>query len=110
MAVLNFAAHTIDYLHVTDGFEDDNGDYVQGSEEWVENYCKCDIVPAGKANVITIPDGSAKNYSYTIYNLPRACRDFEYGDKIRVKLFGNEVKEFVVLGFHRYQLQCKIWV
>lgn len=65
---------------------------------------------AGKANVITIPDGSAKNYSYTIYNLPRACRDFEYGDKIRVKLFGNEVKEFVVLGFHRYQLQCKIWV
>ena len=97
MAVLDFAAHTLDYLHVTDGYEDDNGDYVQGSEEWVENYCKCDIVPAGKANVITIPDGSAKNYSYTIY-------------KIRVKLFGNEVKEFVVLGFHRYQLQCKIWV
>ena len=53
MAVLDFAAHTIDYLHVTDGYEDDNGDYVQGSEEWVENYCKCDIVPAGKANVIT---------------------------------------------------------
>ena len=74
MAVLDFAAHTLDYLHVTDGYEDDNGDYVQGSEEWVENYCKCDIVPAGKANVITIPDGSAKNYSYTIYNLPRACR------------------------------------
>lgn len=110
MALLDFAAHTLDYLHVTDGYEDDNGDYVEGSEEWVENYCKCDIVPAGKANVITIPDGSAKNYSYTIYNLPRACRDFEYGDKIRVKLFGNEVKEFVVLGFHRYQLQCKIWV
>ena len=69
MAVLDFDAHTLDYLHVTDGYEDDNGDYVQGSEEWVENYCKCDIVPAGKANVITIPDGSAKNYSYTIYNL-----------------------------------------
>jgi hypothetical protein len=27
-----------------------------------------------------------------------------------VKLYGNEVKEFTVLGFHRYQLQCKIWV
>ena len=55
MAVLDFAAHTLDYLHVTDGYEDDNGDYVQGSEEWVENYCKCDIVPAGKANVSLSP-------------------------------------------------------
>ena len=52
MAVLDFAAHTLDYLHVTDGYEDDNGDYVQGSEEWVENYCKCDIVPEiGRAHV-----------------------------------------------------------
>ena len=25
MAVLDFAAHTLDYLHVTDGYEDDNG-------------------------------------------------------------------------------------
>ena len=48
------------------------------------------------------------NTSYTIYNLPRACRDFEYGDKIRVKLFGNEVKEFVVLGFVRAALDSPV--
>lgn len=110
MAVLDFAAHTLDYLLVSDGYENEKGDNVQGSEEWVENYCKCDVVPAGKADVITIPDGSVKSYSYTIYNLPRTCREFEYGDKIRIKLFGKDEREFTVLGFHRYQLQCKIWV
>lgn len=110
MAVLNFSAHTLDYKEITGGYENDNGDWVQGSEKWIEKYCKCDIVPAGKANVITIPDGSIQYYSYTIYNLPRTCKDFEYGDIIRVKLFGKEFREFKVLGFHRYQLQCKIWV
>ena len=110
MAVLDLAAHTLDYLHIIDGHEDKNGDYVQGPEEWVEDYCKCEIAPPGKATVITIPDGSVKNYSYTIYNLPRTCRDFEYGDKIRVKFFRNNSKEFIVLGFQRYQLQCKICV
>ena len=110
MAVLDFSAHAVDYKEIVDGHENDNGDWVQGSEKWIENYCKCDIVPAGKANVITIPDGSTQNYSYTIYNLPRTCKEFEYGDTIRIKLFGKVLREFKVLGFHRYQLQCKIWV
>ena len=110
MAVLDFVAHTLDYMHVTEGYEDENGDWHKGTKEWVENYCKCDIVPAGKANIITIPDGTTQNYSYAIYNLPRTCRKFEYGDTIRIKLYGQEEREFKVLGFHRYQLQCKIWV
>lgn len=109
MAVLDLALHALSYKEVSSGYNDDNGDWVEGTERWVEDYCKCDIVPAGKANVITIPDGSTQNYSYTICNLPRTCRDFHYGDTIRLSLFGNE-RDFVVLGFHRYQLQCKIWV
>lgn len=110
MGVLNFAAHTLDYKIVAPGCDDKNGDWHKGEEKWVENYCKCDIVPAGKANVITIPDGTTQNYSYTIYNLPKACRKFEYGDTIRIKLYGQDSMEFKVLGFHRYQLQCKVWV
>ncbi len=110
MAVLNLAAHTLDYKDVRNGYEDENGDWHQGNEEWVENYCRCDIVPAGKANVITIPDGSIHSYSHVIYNLPKTCRKFEYGDIIRIKFYGLEEREFKVLGFHRYQLQCKIWV
>lgn len=110
MGVLNFAAHTLDYKIVKQGYEDEKGDWHKGDEKWVEDYCRCDIVPAGKANVITIPDGTTQNYSYTIYNLPRTCRKFEYGDTIRIKLYGQDSMEFKVLGFHRYQLQCKVWV
>lgn len=110
MALLDFAAHTLSYKEVEAGHEDENGDWVQGSERWVQDYCKCDIVPAGKANVITIPDGSAQTYSYSIYNLPKTCRKFEYGDTIKIKLYGQEEKVFKVLGFHRYQLQCKMWI
>lgn len=110
MAVLNFAAHVLDYKEETQGYEDENGDWHQGKEEWVVNYCMCDIVPAGKANVITIPDGTTQNYSHTIYNLPRTCREFKYGDTIRIKFYGKEERVFKVLGFHRYQLQSKIWV
>jgi hypothetical protein len=37
---------------------------------------------------------------------------FEFGDRIRIHFFGkdDDVREFKVLGFHRYQLQCKLWV
>ena len=113
MSVLNLAPHILDYLEVVPGHDDEEtGDYIKGSETWVEGYCKCDIVPAGKADTITTPDGQVEPYSYTIYNLPRDCRKFTYGEKVRVKMFGkdDEVEEFVVKGFHRYQMQSKMWV
>ena len=113
MSVLDFAPHTLEYLEVVPGHDDEEtGDYIKGSEEWVEGYCKCDTVPAGKANTITTPDGQVEPYSYTIYNLPRTCRTFAYGERIRIKFFGSseDVREFVVKGFHRYQKQCKMWV
>ena len=57
MAVLNRTAHILEYLSaMSEGYRDRaTGDWVDGKEEWVTNYCKCDIVPAGKANQITIP-------------------------------------------------------
>ncbi|MBQ8969167.1 MAG: hypothetical protein IJ064_05500 [Bacteroidaceae bacterium] len=113
MSVLDFAPHTLDYLEVVPGHDDEEtGDYIKGSEIWVEGYCKCDAVPAGKANTITTPDGQVEPYSYTIYNLPRTCRKFVYGERVRIRFFGHpeEVSEFTVKGFHRYQKQCKMWV
>lgn len=112
MAVLDFAAHTLSYQTVTQGYEDpESGDYQESQTYWVENAYKCDIVPAGKADQITIPDGNVQKYSYSVYNLPQDCREFQYGDKIRIKFFGKgEGKLFTVLGFHRYQHQCKIWI
>lgn len=118
MAMLDLCAHTLSYQEVSGDYRDpETGDYIKGSSKWIDDYCACDIVPAGKANVIQIPDGTVETYSYTISNLPVSCREFQYGDKVRIKLYGNEenteertVREFKVLGFHRYQLQCKLWV
>ena len=112
MAVIDFASHTLSYLTTTKGQEDpETGDFIKGQEYWVNNAYKCDIVPAGKANQITIPDGSVHPYSYTVYNLPQNCRDFVFGDKIRIHFFGKGCGQiFTVKGFHRYQHQCKIWI
>lgn len=107
MAILRRSPHTLSYK-IESGAEDENGDWVQGKERWIEDYCKCDVVPAGKANILTMPDGSTHSYSYTIY-LPKECKDFECGDIIKINRFGGE-QTFEVLGFQRYQLQCKIWV
>lgn len=110
MAVLNFASYSLDYKVIAQGYEDGKGDWIQGEKSWIKDYCKCDVVPAGRADVISLPDGTVQHYSYTIYNLPNTCRDFAYGDIIRIKPDGGNAREFKVLGFHRYQLQCKIWI
>lgn len=113
MPILKMKPHTLEVLNVTAGYEDENGDYHKGTQEWV-SLCKCDVVPAGSANKITLPDGVEVQYSYTIY-LPKKTRTFKVGEKVRVKFFGetdlqDEKKEFVVKGFHAYQHQCKMWV
>lgn len=112
MAVLDFAAHFLDYQILTGGGEDPKtGDYIDGKRTWVNDAYRCDIVPAGKANQISIPDGAVQTYSYTVYNLPNDCREFQYGDKIRISFYGKRPgKVFTVLGFHRYQHQCKVWI
>jgi len=109
MAVLNFLAHKLYCQLVTEGYEDDNGDYHEGEKSW-EEYCMCDIVPAGRANTITTPDGNVFTYSYTISNLPYNSRDFEVGEKVKIAFFGKDEVVFTIKGFHRYQMQCKIWV
>lgn len=117
MAVLNFAAHIIEYESNPNGSNagghyNEDGDLVDGSASEWKRLCKCDIVPGGKAATITLPDGTSSNYSYTISNLPKDCKEFNYGDNVRILFYGKEenARKFKVLGFHRYQHQCKIWV
>ena len=112
MPILKIKPHFLEVLSKSEEYEDENGDFHAGHEEWV-NVCKCDVVPAAKANVITTPDGMELTYSYTIY-LPISTREFHTGEKVRISFFGNgtlqEKKEFSVKGFHAYQHQCKMWV
>ena len=112
MPILKMKPHILEVLILTEEYEDENGDFHKGQEEWVE-LCRCDAVPAGEAREITLPDGVTVAYSYTIY-LPKKTREIVTGEKVRVSFFGDgtlqEKKEFSVKGFHRYQHQCKMWV
>lgn len=112
MPILKLMPHVLEVFTVTGEYEDANGDFHEGTGEWVA-LCKCDVVPAGQANEITTPDGNAIKYSYIIY-LPKKTREFVTGEKVRVSFFKlgtlQEKKEFSVKGFHAYQHQCKMWV
>ena len=109
MPVLNMQPHWL-WTRESEGYEDNKGRYHEGSGDW-KRYLKCDIVPAGKASEIPLPDGSTRPYSYTIYVYDKSCRDFELGEIVKLTIFGkDDEREFEVVGFHRYQHQCKIWV
>lgn len=109
MSLLNFKASKLYRQTKTEGYTDVNGDYHHGKIKW-EYCCSCDVVPAGEANKIAIPDGSIDFYSYTVYNIPVCVKKFNYGDFVRLLVLGEEEVILKVKGFHRYQLQCKLWV
>lgn len=97
----------LSYLVTEDGYEDENGDYHEGSSEW-RGYIPCNAVPAGKAAERTFEDGKVRAYAYTV-NLETDI-DFRIGDRVKIEFHEGKVREFGVKGFHRYQLQCKLWV
>ena len=108
MAVLQVKPHRLSYLVEDGGYTDSNGDYQRGPSYW-EGDIQCDAVPAGASNQMQFDDGVTRTYSYTVY-LPKNCKDFKVGEKVRIKLYDNIVRNFEVKGFHRYQMQCKLWL
>nr|DAK96502.1 MAG TPA: hypothetical protein [Caudoviricetes sp.] len=108
MAVANRNPHRLQYLVAVPGYEDENGNYHAGSSEW-KGSIPCDAVPSGKAEERKFEDGVVRSYSYTVC-LPSNCHTFTIGDRVKIMLLGGIEREFEVKGFHRYQLQCKIWV
>ena len=108
MAVLQTKPHRLSYLVQGSWYIDSNGDYHNGKETW-EGNIRCDAVPAGASNEMQFDDGVTRKYSYTVY-LPKNCKDFVVGERVRILLYGSTEREFDVKGFHRYQMQCKLWV
>lgn len=109
MAVIDFKPHSLRYLVVTPGYDDDKGDYHPGETHWSEEAIPCNAVPAGKAEEREFEDGKIKSYTYTV-TLPALCRTFGIGDMVRITHLGGIEREYEVKGFHRYQHQCKIWI
>ena len=107
MSVLDFKGYSLEYFQEGVGSYDENGDYQKDAGVWV-SVGKCDAVPAGRNNVIQLPDGTKIAYSFTIY-LSSKVREFHYGERLRLKILGRETKELKVVGFARYQHQSKVW-
>ena len=108
MSVIELKPHSLSYRVTTDGYEDDNGDWHEGKSEWSEPI-ECHAVPAGAANEITFADGQTAIYTYTVGRLSPDCREFMIGEDVKLNIHGIE-RVFQIKGFHRYQLQSKIWV
>ena len=109
MGVLDFEAYELEYLSQNGGRYNASGDYVKGSDEWV-NVGRCNAVPAGRNNVIGIPDGQTTTFSFTIILHDPNSREYKYGERLRLKTInGSETIDLTVKGFARYQYQCKIY-
>jgi len=113
MAVLqtlvNNAPCFLRYKSQAEESEDSEGNPVSGESEWSAKI-PCDAVPAGKANERVFEDGVRRAYSHVIYLKPDCC-DFFIGQTIELSYNTASAPTFHrVLGFHRYQLQAKLWV
>lgn len=107
MGVLNFKKYKVTPIIAIDGYEDENGDFIQGTNTYGEPEI-CDAVPNGKANEISFDDGVARKYSFECKLSPK-CREFNLGERVILQREGKEY-ELVVVGFVRYQQSSKLWL
>ncbi len=103
-----FRPHILQYQVTTGEYEDEIGDYHPGDSHF-EGNIPCRFEPNGKATTIAFEDGKTYVYQYVVY-LDQNCREFKYGDNIRLLRDGVVVEEKQVQGFHRGQLNARLWV
>lgn len=109
MPILNFNAYFLEYLKEGKGEYDENGDYHLGKDEWIP-VSRCNAVPAGRNNIINLPDGQKETFSFTIILHNPMSREFIYGERLRLTTVnGCGQINLVVKGFARYQHQVKIF-
>lgn len=116
MAVIELKQFKFSYLRVTEGYNDENGDWVKGEEQWVDDVY-CEVTPAaqsGRSGTMTtrqFPDGESEWYTYTISLDRDYPHTFKRGEKVRITHPNDEKVEYLkVEGSKRYALQLKVWV
>ncbi len=108
--MISFRPHTLKYASVISGYEDEKGDYIAGRVEFTEPAIPCRFEPNGKASSVAFADGRTYVYQYVVY-LDRNCRTFDLDEIVRLyDADGNIVAEYKVQGFHRGQLNSKLWL
>lgn len=109
MPNISFTAYSLEYFIEGKGYYDDNGDYHKQEGVW-KKVGRCNAVPSGHDNVITLPDGHTETFSFMICVKNPRLREFKYGEKLRLTtVSGMEKKILTVRGFARYQLHCDIY-
>lgn len=107
MAIIDFRAHSFQYVAENKGFVNEDGDFVPQKKVFSDNI-KCNAVPNTGEAVVKDAEGKKTEYSFTLY-CDTSVRDFSFGELIRLDREGI-VYELTVKGFHRYAKMVKIWV
>lgn len=109
--MVQFRPHKLRIVTKGEGYYDSMKDWHEGQTAY-SDYIPCRYEPNGSAQTITLPDGTAYKYSYTIYLSVNPNLSIKYGDQIELtSQDGIVIAEAIeVKGFHRGQLNMKIWV
>lgn len=108
--LVSFRPHKLQYQVTIEGYEDENGDYHEG-ESHFEGNIPCRYEPnGGEAKVYVFDDGTTSVYRYIVY-LDNNCPNFKRNDVIKlINKDGTTLTTAKVLGFHRGQLNARLWV
>lgn len=107
--MVSFRPHRLKYEVVTEGYEDENGDYHEG-ESHFEGDIECRYERDGKPTEYAFDDGTTAVSHYIVY-LDKDCKVFNRGDVIRLYDEKGELfTEKRVLEFSRGQLNARLWV
>ena len=109
--MISFRPHKILYTRTTEGSINDEGIFVEGVNELVDDNILCRIESNGKARPIVLPDGNSYVYSYVVY-LDIDVRDFHYGEIVQIQDNNGTiiVQSMEVKGFFRSQLNSKLYL
>lgn len=109
MVIPNQYPHLLEiYKQVTQGHENDNGDWIPGTSEWI-SIGKCRVEVAKQNAFKTSVDGTRVYYFATVY-APLPKLDVKAGDNIRVTM-GIIIQDLnVKMVDIGSQLNNRIWV
>lgn len=109
--MVSFRPHKMRIVTKGSGAYDKDGDWVSTAATY-SAYIACRYEPNGSASTISLPDGNEYRYSYTIYLDVNPSLVIHYGDIVELTSQDGVVigSDFEVKGFHRGQLNMKVWV
>ncbi len=110
MLTVRFRPHRMSLLSIEGGgYNNALGDYTPGVEKW-SGCIPCRYEPNGHARTVPVGEGKNYVYEYTVY-LNTDCPEVQFGQQVRLyDGRGNCIGQFASKGFHRGQLDAKLWV